>query len=231
MAIQADLTELERFLLTTPNDTEDAPWMVMSDLQVRDVELLRTILRLHIQRQRLPWYVASYLKMVVPRPNGEPLEAAPDLLLAEAEDRLRTSWTVRDEGKPPALVLEVAAPSSWKRDTEEKPRIYERMGVPEYAIFLPERRDGPALFGYRRDDGGRWQPWQTDKQGVLWCRALGGIGLFVEDRLWLRALDAQGARLPTPWEVAEAAQATAEAAQAEVVRLREELRQQRGGQG
>lgn len=45
MAVRPDLTEFARFLETTPDDTEDAPWMVVSDLQVRDAERLREELR------------------------------------------------------------------------------------------------------------------------------------------------------------------------------------------
>lgn len=47
-------SDLEWCLLTTPNDTEDAPWMVMGDLQVRDADLLSAILRLHADRHGLP---------------------------------------------------------------------------------------------------------------------------------------------------------------------------------
>ncbi len=223
MAIHAELSDYERFLLTVPNDTEDAPWMVMSGLQVRDVDLLKAILRLHVKRQGLHWYLESFLKITMPRPGGEgTLEAAPDLLMAEGPDRLRTSWSILDEGKAPQFALEVTVQSSWHRDTEEKPAIYDAMGVRELAIFAPERRDGgPALFGYHRDDENRWAAWETDPAGVLWSRELGGLGLYVEDRLWLRAIDQQGRRLPTPMELAEAAEA-------EAAHLREELRRLRG---
>lgn len=133
--------------------------------------------------------------------------------------------------------------------TVEKPRIYEGMGVREYAIFAPERRDGPQLFGYRRDAAGRWVPWHADSRGILWSQELGGLGLYAEDRLWLRALDAEGNRLPTPRELVEeqaaayrdaerdraaeaarreAAELPAAAAEAEAARLREKLRRLRG---
>jgi len=209
--------------------------MVMADLQVRDVELLRSILLLHVERERLPWYLASYLKISVPRPAvTRLLDAAPDLLMVEAEDRLRTSWNIREEGKPPQFVLEVATGSSWGRDTEDKPLIYGSMGVGEYAIFAPERRDGPVLFGYRRGASGTFDAWTPDERGVLWSRELAGLGLYVEERLWLRVQDADGRRLPTPRELAAeeaAARATdsvrLQLAEAEVVRLREEIRRLR----
>lgn len=62
--------------------------------------------------------------ITMPRPRiSRQLDAAPDLLMVEAEDRPRTSWVVRDEGKPPQFVLEVSSTWSWERDTEDKPTI------------------------------------------------------------------------------------------------------------
>ncbi|MGI8916693.1 MAG: Uma2 family endonuclease [Chloroflexota bacterium] len=213
MAVLPRLSDLELFLLTVPNDEEDSPWMVMADLQVRDVDLLKPILLLYAQQHQLPWYIASYLKITMPRPIGEStLEAAPDLLVAKAEDWLRTSWSVPAEGKAPEFVLEVASGKSWQRDSGEKPPIYDGMGVLEYAVFAPERKDGPKLFGWRRAVMGQFSEWQVDESGVLWSQALGGLGLFVERGLWLRALDAAGRRLPTPGEVAVAERRRADAA-------------------
>ena len=258
MAVLSEPRDLALFLRTTPSDTEEAPWMVMSDLQVRDIDLLKPILRGYIEQQQLPWYLASYLKITMRRPDpgdeDDVLEAAPDLMLAAGADRLRPSWSIEAEGAP-LFVLEVASKKSLRRDRTEKPRIYGAMGVAEYALFAPERRRGPQLSGYRRDEAGQFVAWRPDRQGVLWSRALGGLGFYVEERLWLRAVDAQGRRLPTPQELAIAAiramqaaeqRADAEAtarqaeatarhaeaaaraqAEAEVVRLQEELRRLR----
>ena len=260
MAVQWRLGTLDELLLTTADDTEDAPWMVMADLQVRDVDVLKAILRLHIDSEGLPWYLASYLKVTMRRPDGRPLDVAPDLLVAHGADELRTSWNVVQEGKAPEFVLEVASDRSQDRDVDDKPRIYDAMGVVEYAIFAPERRDGgPVLFGYRRTEAGDFAPWTVTEQGILWSMALGGLGLYVEERLWLRVVDAQGQRLSAPLElvrreaaerraaerrVAEEAAARAEAdrrateeaarraaAEAEVARLREELRRLQAERG
>jgi len=218
MAVRPRLSPRDLFLLTTPNDTEEASWMVMASLQVRDVDLIKAILLLHARRTGLPWVIESYLKITMPRPVGtRSLEAAPDLLVVVGQDRLRTSWNIVEEGKAPEFVLEVVTGSSWERDTEDKPLIYEGMGVREFALFAPERQDGgPRLFGYRQDEGGQLVPWGLDAHGVLWSEQL-GLGLYVEETLWLRALDHNGQRLPSPSELAEAAEA-------EVARLREELR-------
>jgi Uma2 family endonuclease len=221
-----------------------------------DIDLLKLILLLHAERHHCSWYVASYLLITMPHSLGDTtLEAAPDLLVATAaEDRLRTSWSIPGESKAPEFVLEVASGKSWQRDSADKPGIYDGMGVAEYVLFAPERTDGPKLSGWRREANGEFLPWAADTDGLLRSRALGGLSLYVEHGLWLRAVDAEGRRLPTPRKLAreerrradaETAWATAEAtarveaeqraaaarleAEAEVERLRAELRRLRGG--
>jgi Uma2 family endonuclease len=158
------------------------------------------------------------------------LDLAPDLMLAEADDALRTSWDVRVEGQVPPFVLEVVTKDSWERDTVEKPLLYDAMGVHEYVIFAPQRKDGgPLLFGYRRDVERRFVPWNTDEQGALHSAVLGGLTLYEEEGEWLRLRDAQGQRLPSAEEEAERAEqeaAARQAAEAELERLRALLRQQ-----
>ena len=213
MVTQRRLSESELLLLTAQDDTEEAPWMVMPDFQWRVISLFMSILRLHVRRRGLRWYLAAELKVTMPRPgNDRPLDFAPDLMMAEAEDIERTSWNVRAEGPPP-FVLEVVTEESKGRDTEDKPPLYEAIGVREYAIFAPRARDGdPKLFGYRRDDEGRFVPWRADADGILWSTSL-ELGLYVEDGKWLRVRDAQGHRLPSAEE--EAARAEQEATRAE----------------
>lgn len=99
MAVLSQRSALEHFLLTVADDTEDAPWMVMADLQVRAVDLLKPILRLHTARHNLPWYIASYLKITRRRPgSARLLEAAPDLLVAvEAAERAEAEAAARWE--------------------------------------------------------------------------------------------------------------------------------------
>jgi hypothetical protein len=161
--------------------------------------------------------------------------------LAVADDAPRSSWDIVAEGQPPAFVLEVSSTSSWERDSEHKWLIYEAMGIGEYAVFAPERRDrGPKLFGYRLDEQGRYRRWEVDGAGVLWSWALGGLGLYVAEQHWVRVVTREGRRLPTPTEWAQDEQTAREAAQqqaevtqrrltAEVKRLRKELRRRGTG--
>lgn len=129
-------------------------------------------------------------------------------------------------------MLEVATKESWRRDTQDKPLLYEAWGIAEYALFAPERRrPGPPLWGYRLADSGKYVLWTVDADGVLRSRQMQGLGLVVEDARWLRVVDAEGNRLPTPDEVAAAEAAARQAAEAEIVRLRDLLgRMQRGGE-
>ncbi|MGH2346603.1 MAG: Uma2 family endonuclease [Chloroflexota bacterium] len=217
------LSDAEALLLTTPNDTEEAPWMTMPDFQWRVIALLMSILRRHMGQHNLPWYLAAELKVIMPRQvramrrkaTRRTLDLGPDLLMAEADDIERTSWNVRVEGRPPALVLEVATEDSWERDTEDKPLLYDLMGVTEYVIFAPQRKSaGPKLFGYQRNEDGRFVAWHADAEGMLRSEVLGGLHLYVEDDKWLRVRDEAGNRLLSDKEAAllEAQRAEQEAA-------------------
>ena len=199
------LTDTELLLLTTSDDTEEAPWMPMPDWQWRTIALLVAMLRRHALEHGLRWYVAGELKISMPRmprkPSSRELDLVPDLLVAMAEDAERSSWNVGLEGAPPALVLEVVTEESWDRDTDEKPALYEAMGVTEYAIFAPLRRDGgPILFGYRRDPQDGWVPWQVDGEGRLRSEVLEEVRLYPEGNR-LRLLDTAGVPLPTEEEL------------------------------
>jgi Uma2 family endonuclease len=231
MVTPRQLSDTEWLLLTTPDDTEEAPWMVVPEVQWRVVALLMSVLRLYVRRRGLRWHLAAELKITMPRriiPRS--LDLAPDLLVVEADDAPRTSWNVQVERQVPPFVLEVVTKDSWERDTVEKPLLYDAMGVQEYVIFAPQRKEGgPLLFGYHRDAEGRFVPWDTDEQGALHSAVLGGLTLYVEEGEWLRLRDAQGQRLPSAEEEAERAEqeaAARQAAEAELERLRALLRQQ-----
>ncbi len=226
------LTPAELFLLTTPDDTEDAYWMVTPEYEWNIVNLLMSILRLHIARQNLRWYVAAELLVVAPiRPrNRRPLSVAPDLMMAESDSTERTSWKIVEEGRPPAFVLEVVTAESIGRDLDDKPEIYDAMGVQEYALFAPRRTDGGAvLSGFSRGTDGVFAPWPVVVQGMLRSAVL-GLDLVVVDGRWLRLRDRDGGLLPSAEEEAtvamrerlraDAEAGRADAAEAELARLR-----------
>ncbi|HEY8285833.1 MAG TPA: Uma2 family endonuclease [Chloroflexota bacterium] len=211
-------SEIEWLLLTTPDDTEEAPWMTTPEFQWRVCTFLLSILERYKRAHDLRWYLIAELKVTMPRGIiSRDLDLGPDLLMAESDDHERTSWNVAIEGGPPLFVLEVVTEESRRRDTEEKPLLYERMGVQEYAIFDPKRsRPGSKLFGYRRDEDGQWVAWANEAPNTLRSKALGELRLFVDgDRV--RVLDHEGNVLLSDEEAAnqEAARADEEAARAD----------------
>ena len=97
------------------DDTNEAPWMTMPEFQYFVARLLVGILRLHAERRNLGWHVTGELAVITPKPEGGTLTLGPDVLVVEADGRLRDSWDVRKEGKPPRLVLEIVTPDSVER--------------------------------------------------------------------------------------------------------------------
>jgi hypothetical protein len=129
-------------------------------------------------------------------------------------------------------VLEIVTEESWTRDTEDKAILYDWLGVHEYAIFAPQRKDGGArLIGYQRDKRGCWGAWRPDRRGMLRSQALAGLRLCLEGEGILRLRDTDGRLLLSDEEAAEQERLRAEAAEEEVARLRAELARLRAGEG
>jgi len=220
------------FMLFLDDDTEDAPWMVMGDLQFWSASGFAHSLRTYAHVQGLPWFVASMLPIEFAWP-GVPRKKvlSPDTFVAFVPEHSRSSYDAEEEGSVPPFVLEVVSPRSVERDQVEKRRAYRMLGVQEYALFTP-RDEGPSsLTGYRRDAGGAFAPWLPDSQGRLWSEGL-GLYLVVRERL-LQAQTLEGRLLLTPEQEAiarlraEAERQRAEEqlhrAEAEIERLRREL--------
>ena len=74
--------------------------------------------------------------LVYPEKGNNRNRIAPDVLVSLGlGTHKRSSYFVWEEGKPPDWVLEVASPSTKKRDLDDKRRKYAEMGVPEYWMF------------------------------------------------------------------------------------------------
>jgi hypothetical protein len=227
------LSDTEWLLLTTLSDGEVVPYTTIPDFEWRIIALLRSILLRYRRRMALHCYIAARLKVTMRSRIGRGnVNLGPDLLMVEADNHPRDSWQVEKEGQPPFFVLEVVTPDSGGRDTRDKPRLYDAMGVQEYMIFGPKRKRAPKLAGYHRTASGLWRPWHLDADGQLHSKALGGLLFYVEeDRAgtWLRACDPWGRRLLSDAEAAEEEAARADAAEAEVARLRALLERRETG--
>ena len=74
----------------------------------------------------------------------------------------KMSYDVWEVGKPPEFALEVASPSTYRKDLYRKPAIYAYIGIGEYWMFDPTGGElyGQALSGYRLVNGG-YEPIET----------------------------------------------------------------------
>ncbi|HEX5504992.1 MAG TPA: Uma2 family endonuclease [Thermomicrobiales bacterium] len=221
--------EIDLFMVMLEDDTEDAPWMVMGDLQFWSASGFAHSLRVYARERGLGWYVASMLPIEYTwPPSSRRRVLAPDVFVAFAAQHSRPSFDAEAEGFPP-FVLEVVSPSSTTRDQQEKRLAYEMLGVREYALFTPREGTPSALQGYRRGADGQFAPWAADEQGRLWSEVL-GLYLVTRGAL-LQAQTSEGRLLPTPEETAAALRDAEEArrrAEAEAEQLRRELERYRG---
>jgi Uma2 family endonuclease len=201
------------------------------DEMVREIELLRR----HFEGQRV--YVSGNL--LVYFVEGNPKKSVvPDVFVVKGLDpKKRRTYKLWIERKAPDAIIEVTSRKTKKNDTVTKPALYARLGVKEYFLFDPTQDYlHPPLQGHRLV-GDHFVQIKPDAQGMLVSREL-GLRLQPErGQLMLSRLDT-GERLLTAeqarqaaeqaWQAAEQARQVSEqarqAAEAEVARLREELR-------
>ena len=162
----------------------------------------------------------------------------PDLLIAFGVDpaayKRRNAYVISEQGKPPDFVLEIASRSSRRTDRVDKRLDYAALGIPEYWRFdEAARRPEARLAGDRLVDG-RYEPIAIEElaDGVLqgysavlnlylrweqgqlrWHDPATGRHILTYDDQRARADNERAARLE--------AEARAEAAEAELRRLRE----------
>ena len=166
------------------------------------------------------------------RPDADgrvrPETVAPDVLVAfGVGERLRDSYVMWQEDKPPDFVMEIASESTWKRDRDEKPARYASLGVGEYFLYDPSGgRLEPRLQGYALH-GGRYRRLREKRLGNgergVCSPVLGLCAWLREPRQELRWYDPVTGRNLEDYDEAkagrDAAEKRAEAAEAEVRRL------------
>ena len=191
--------------------------------------------------------------LVYPERGNTKNSIAPDVLVAfERPLHKRSSYFVWREGKPPDWVLEVASPSTQKKDRDCKLHRYAAMGVPECWLFDAKGdaypRGTPRLQGLRLE-GGEYVPLESRIEGGM--RLIRSEALCLDIRIdgeLLRFRDpatgqdvrhraeetgqrkAAEARAEQEAQQRDAAQARAEAAEARVAALEAALRRSRGGE-
>jgi Uma2 family endonuclease len=174
--------------------------------------------------------------------NGKTIVKAPDWLYVprvEPIDGVRRSYTQGREGDPVAVVMEFLSEEDCGELSARlsypygKLYFYEQiLRVPTYVTFDPIE----LTLEVRQLEGDRYVLQSADAAGRFWIPALNlSLGVWYGTRLeqqihWLRWWDSAGALLPWAAEQAsqersraDLAEARAEAAEAELARLRSQL--------
>ncbi len=144
------------------------------------------------------------------------LTVAPDLAVIKGLPfQPVKSWRVGKTGPAPHVVFEVLSEETWRKDLEEKPDVYARMGVHEYFAYDPNLlplapETTQRLFGWRLDPAlERMVPLTANEDTSLWSHELNSF--LVPDQEILRLYD-PNYQLRLTGEEAHAQQAEAEAA-------------------
>jgi Uma2 family endonuclease len=179
------------------------------------------ILRLRYRGQHV--YVASDLLLYYQ--EGDPTKfVVPDgFVVLECDPSRRSTFKIWEEGnKVPNVVFEVTSRSTRREDEVFKPRVYARLGVPEYFLYDPTSDYlNPPLQGIRTEHGS-YTRITPDETGALKCEQL-GITLRLEQSSLVMYYARSGQVLRTE---AEAAQARVAELETQVQRLQAELRRQ-----
>ena len=192
----------------------------------------------HAWRDRHDFYVAGNMFLYFSETQSRRNDfRGPDVFVVlDTDDHARRSWVVWEEdGKLPAVVIELTSESTEAVDRGKKKTIYGRtLRIPFYVVYDP--------FSARLDAFGldfetlEYQPVAPDARGYVRC---GPLGLWLgvvpsrhqgNDAPWLRWIDDAGEIVRSAEERAEAESARAasesaraQAAEAELERLRGEL--------
>ena len=179
-------------------------------------------------RAALPTALVAADILMYPEEGNKDNKIAPDVLVALGlGTRKRSSYFVWVEGKPPDWVLEVASPSTQKKDRDRKRCRYAEIGVPEYWMFDPKGdaypRGSPRLQGLKLVDG-KYLPLPSrlaDGGRMIRSEAL-GLDVRVDGEL-LRFRDAATGRdIPHRPDVQAAAEREAARAEREAARAERE---------
>jgi Uma2 family endonuclease len=148
--------------------------------------------------------------------EGNPARfVVPDAMVVKDSDPgRRRTFKLWEEKRMPCAVFETTSRYTKREDSTYKPQLYERLRIPEYFLYDPTADYlRPPLQGYRLTDN-RYVRIEPDANGSFLCQELG---------LWLRL--EEGELVMYDCHSGERLLTAAEAAEAEVQRLRDKLRE------
>jgi Uma2 family endonuclease len=213
------------------------------DAMVRHIDLLRDYFR----GQRV--YVSGDLLVYYEQGSPKKFVVPDAFVVKDLIPKKRRVYKIWVEGKSPTVVLETTSRKTKRKDLIDKPELYARLGVKEYFLFDPTQDYlDPPLQGHRLVNGA-YVFIEPDEHGALTSEELGlrlqveaGQLVFYRLDTGERLLSAREAEAAARRAEAQARQAEAEArraadaatqaqkaAEAEVARLKEELRRRELG--
>ena len=224
-------------------ETDRKP-MGETDVHIDALIYLREALRDHF-REAPQVYVTGNMFLYYEEGNTTAC-VAPDVFVVQGVGKHeRRTYSLSEEGQPPAVVFEITSQGTRLEDLGTKRAVYAMLGVREYFVYDPLGEYlRPPLQGYRLHKGEYQRLLPAGEEGLT-SQVL-GLELRVEAG-HLRVVDpATGERLLTPAELhaarraeatarraeataRQAAEVRAAAAEAELERLRAELARLRGG--
>lgn len=217
-----------------PDDTEES--LVGASYHQGNMTQLYDGLILCGPERGLPWFVGNQIKLLIPRQGEHPAyQPSPDILVHPTLGEGERTWLSLVDDGPPALIIEVASPSTAVdhdlnlMSPRGKPSVYERIGVLEYLVFDPIGQILPGQVRAWRRGARGYEPWEAEGDGRWHSGALGVS--FAPQGLWLRLYDQNGQLVSTIREMHRERQRLSDANRAqadELARLRAELRRLRG---
>lgn len=207
-------------------DPREDDFIAESTIHYQLIHDLNDMLR-HRYRDQAATAVWSNLKLNIVIP-GLTTGPGPDVCVidgVEDRDRQRKSFRFGEEPGTIRLVIEVVSERSRVKDTRDLLKVFSRLEVEEYVAVFPEGSyaSGPfELKGWRLGKAtGRLRPLRPAADGRLHLRATNLVIGTGEDGWGLYLWDAvTGERLKTPEEARIEAERRAQAAEAELERLR-----------
>ena len=189
-----------------PDDTEES--VVGADWHQEAITNLWSGLRDVARGQGWPWHVGNQLTLVAWHPDGTRWRPIPDIMVhPQAGPARRGEMDAHGEGLP-ALIIEVASPSTYLSDvtvalpTRERPDAkgyeYLALPLPEYLVFDPTGDLLPGQVRAWQVVKGQGQTWEPDAEGRYHSQTLNVS--FRPDGFFLRVFDPAGAPVPLDHE-------------------------------
>ena len=176
---------------------EDGSALAQSEVQLPVIAYWHGALVAWYQARRRPVTILGDHLVLVDE-GVKTAAVVPDVLVAfGVEPGQRRSYKVWREPKPPDFVLEVLSDTTWRTDVEDKPGLYEDLGVREYWTFDPLglRRGHAAVAGMAFPHNGTGATLPEVAPG-RWRSAVLGLDMVPEGgMLWLHDPET-GERLP-----------------------------------